>query len=419
MQVGTLGNFRISALNSQAMNLRKNYRAFLLAGALALCAAPVWPQRSAPARVYFGTYTTKSTSHGIYTADWNAARSEIAHLEAAGASEDPSFLALATNGKFLYAVNERNPFGDGTPGEVSAFSVDPATGQLILLNKVSSEGGAPCFVSLDRSGKFVFVANYDTGTIVVFPVLPDGRLGPPATVIQDRDTGSAQAHREGPHAHWIAASPDNRFVLVCDLGLDKVFIFRFDAQHGTLTPNPLQPFAEVAPGSGPRHAVFSRDAKFLYVNSETASLVTVFAYDAARGTLRQRQTIRTVPDGLPGHNDTAEIALAASGKFLYVSNRGYDSIAIFSVSARDGRLRRVTNVATGGKEPRNFALDPSGTKLVAANQNSDTLTIFRLDPRTGIPAPAGESMKLPSPVCVIFAASHSSAADFVLVQNDW
>jgi 6-phosphogluconolactonase len=409
------------------MKFLHRFRAALLLSALAAFAAPAQTPQTTPAlpRVYFGTYTTNSASQGIYSAEWNSEAGQLVNLAPAGASEDPSFLAIHPSGKYLYAVNERNPFGGGTPGEVSAFSIDPATGKLTLLNKISSQGAAPCFISLDRAGKFVFVANYDSGTVAVFPVLPDGRLGPPSATIQNRGSGKDKQRQEGPHAHWISASPDNRFVLVCDLGLDEVLIFRFDAERGTLTPA-AEPFAKVTAGSGPRHAVFSRDGKFLYVNSEMRSLVTVFRYDAARGRLRQMQIAGVLPPamaaklgitlkkGNPDKNNTAEIALSPGGEFLYVSDRGSDAISVFHVRRAEGTIRLVANVPAGVQEPRGFALDPAGSSLLVAGQNSNSVAILKIDTRTGIPvtgsatgsatslAPANATVPLPAPVCVVF-----------------
>jgi len=325
--------------------------------------------------------------------------------ELAAESPDPSFVAVHPDGKHLYAVNEA-----GKNSMVSAFALDAASGKLTLLNRLPALGEDPCYISFDHSGKFVLIANYSTGNVAVFPILPDGKLGEHTAVMQDSGAlGPDKARQDAPHAHWIEASAHNRFVYVADLGLDRVLIYKFDAAKGTLTPgeksgpaNPSDPFsATLNPGTGPRHAAFSRDGNFMYVLGELRSDVTVFKNDA-REIFRQVQQTSALPAGFSGRNDAAEIAIHPNGKFLYTSNRGHESIAVFAIEPKTGMLTLLADVPTGGKEPRHFAIDPTGQYLLAENQFSGNIVEFRIDPATGKLTATGEVLQVPSPVCVAF-----------------
>lgn len=346
---------------------------------------------------YVGTYTTKTTSKGIYAYRYDASSGKLTPIGVAAETPDPSFLAIHPNGKYLYAVNEA-----GKNSKVSAFALDKQSGKLTLLNQWPALGEDPCYISFDKTGKYVFVANYTSGNIAVFPLLPDGRLGEHTALVQNTGTlGPNQERQEGPHAHWIEASPDNRFVLVADLGLDEVLIYHFDAANGTLTAN-QPPFAKLKPGSGPRHIAFHPKGKFVFVVSELSSTATALRYDAKKGSLKEIGSASTLPPNFSGRNDVAEVGVHSNGKFLYVSNRGNDSIAVLSIDGSTGALTPSGGVPTGGKEPRHFTIDPSGKYLLAENQLSNNIVIFKIDAATGGLTPTGQIVEVPSPVDLTF-----------------
>ena len=376
--------------------------AFLLAPLLLLASRQAEKKPAARNHylAYVGTYTTKTASKGIYAFRYDASAGKLAPIGVAAETRDPSWVAIHPNGKFLYAVNEA-----GKNSMVSAFAIDSTSGKLTLLNQLSALGEDPCYLSVDRTGQYVLVANYTSGNVVVFPIGRDGQLGPAtANLVDAGKLGPNKERQDGPHAHWIETSAGNRFAYVSDLGLDKVLIYKFDRESGKLSnPDPAQPealSATLPPGSGPRHLTFSRDGNFMYVLGELQSTVTVFANDAQEK-YRAVQSVSALPQGFSGRNDAAEIALDPSGKFIYTSNRGNDSIAVFHVEGT-GRLRLAANVPTGGKEPRHFAIDPSGNYLLAENQLSDSIVTFRIDQKTGTLTPSGETLEVPSPVCLEF-----------------
>lgn len=347
--------------------------------------------------VFVGTYTNKTESKGIYAYEFDADTGKLTPKGVAAETKDPSWVAVHPSGKYLYAANEA-----GQASTVSAFAVEPKSGKLTLLNQRPSLGEDPCYLSFDKTGKYVLVANYSSGTIAVFPILADGRLGEHTALLKDQGaTGPNKQHQEGPHAHWIETSPDNRFVLVADLGLDEVLVYKFDATSGTLTPNEPA-FARLKAGSGPRHAVFYPNGKFVFAVSELNSTATSFAYNAKKGTLKETGTASTLPPGFSGRNDVAEAAVHPNGEFLYVSNRGNDSIAILSIDAGNRTLAPAGGVPTGGKEPRHFAIDPSGKYLLAENQFSNSVVVFKIDPATGGLTPTGQVVEVPSPVNIAF-----------------
>jgi len=347
--------------------------------------------------VFVGTYTTKTESKGIYAYEFDADTGRLTPKGVAAETPDPSWVAVHHGGKYLYAANEA-----GKASTVSAFAVDVKSGKLTLLNQMPSLGEDPCYLSLDKTGKYVLVANYSSGTIAVFPILADGRLGEHTAMVKDAGaTGPNKKHQEGPHAHWIETSPDNRFVLVADLGLDEMLVYKLDATSGTLTPNEPA-FARLKAGSGPRHAVFYPNGKFVFAVSELSSTATSFAYDVKKGTLKETGTASTLPPGFSGRNDVAETAVHPNGKFLYVSNRGNDSIAILSIDPGNRTLAPAGGIPTGGKEPRHFAIDPSGKYLLAENQFSNNIVVFKIDPVTGGLTPTGQVVEVPSPVDIAF-----------------
>ena len=345
---------------------------------------------------FVGTYTNRTDSKGIYAYEFDAETGKLSLKGVAAETPDPSFVVIHPNGKYAYAANEADK-----QSMVTAFAIDAKSAKLTQLNQLPALGASPCYLSLDKTGKYLFVANYSSGSIAVFPILTDGRLGEHTAMFRHKGSGPNKKRQEGPHAHWIEASPDNKLVLVADLGLDEIVSYRFDATKGTLTPNDPA-FAKVAPGAGPRHGVFSLDGKFFYVVSELNATVTAFAYDAGKGTLKDFQVVSTLPKGFQGRNDDAEIAMHPGGKWLFASNRGHDTIAVFAVDPSSGMLRPVGEFPTGGKEPRHFAIDPTGRFLLAENQLSNSIVVFRIDPATGTLTRVSKTDGVPSPVCLTF-----------------
>jgi 6-phosphogluconolactonase len=372
---------------------------FLVASVPRADAAPP-PPAAGTCLVYVGTYTS-ATSKGIYAWRMDTATASLSSLGLVAATPNPTFIEIAPNHRFLYAVNEVDTFEGKPAGSVSAFSIDAATGKLTFLNQQSSGGRGPCHLTLDREGKNVLVANYGGGSFECLPVQPDGRLGPATAFIQNSGKSINPNRQEGPHAHCMTLDAANHFAFVCDLGLDKIMTCRFDAAKGTL--NASQPaFTATKPGTGPRHLVFHPDGRQAYVINEMGSTIARYSYDPATGTLTELQTVPLLPPNFTGTSTAAEIAIHPSGKFLYGSNRGDDSIAAFEINAATSSLSFVQRVSTQGKTPRNFAIAPSGKLLFAANQNSGTIVLFNLDPATGKLTPSGQVLEAPSPVCIKF-----------------
>jgi 6-phosphogluconolactonase len=342
--------------------------------------------------VYVGTYTG-GPSKGIYSFRLQPSTGKLTPAGLAAETSNPSFLAVHPNQRFLYAANENRD------GMVSSFAIDPATGSLKLLNSVSSKGSGPCHVSVDKTGRFLFVANYNDGTTAAFKIEPDGALTEATAMYTHAGKGATQ-RQTGPHAHMAAVSPDNRFVWVADLGIDRLVSYKFDAEKGMVPNDP--PSVPITGGSGPRHLVFRNDSRFAYVINELTATVSVLSYDAANGHMSDVQTISTLPTDYTGQKSCAEIRLHPSGKFLYASNRGHDSIAVFRVDAAKGTLTSAGYVPTGGKTPRGFALDATGNFLVAANQGSNNIVVFKIDQNTGNLTPTGETFEVGSPVDVLF-----------------
>ncbi|MFB3890579.1 MAG: lactonase family protein [Phycisphaerae bacterium] len=350
-------------------------------------------------RMYIGTYMAPK-SKGIYTLQLDLASGALTKPEMAGEAVNPSFLALHPSGKYLYAVSEVASFDGLKTGAVSAFAIDGKTFQLRLLNQKASEGIGPCHLIVDRDGKNVLVANYSGGTLAVLPIDSGGMLLLPADIRRHKDQIEA-AGKAQPHAHSINLDAAGKFAFAADLGLDRIFIYRYDSATGKLTPAD-PPAAALPPKSGPRHFAFRPDGKFAYVINETANTVVAFAYDATAGKLTEVQSISTLPAGFKGESFTAEVQVHPSGKFLYGSNRGHDSIAVFAIDAETGKLSSIEYKSTQGKTPRNFGIDPTGAFLVAANQGSGTLVVFRIDAATGKLTPTGSTAEIPAPVCVKF-----------------
>ena len=354
--------------------------------------------RSESLIVYVGTYT-RGDSRGIYRCRLDLGTGRLQSLELAAEAVNPSFLALPPSGRFLYAVGEIGDFAGKKTGAVSAFRVEPKSGRLTALNQQPSRGTGPCHLMVDRTGRHVLVANYGSGSVACLPIRDDGRLGEATSFVQHEGSSVNPRRQQGPHAHAVELDAANRFAFVADLGLDKILIYRLDADRGQLTPND-PPWAETSPGAGPRHFAFHPNGRYAYVINELGNSVSAFAYDAVRGALREVQTLSTLPERFKGRNSCADLHISADGKFLYGSNRGHDSIAIFSIDASTGTLTAIGHESTRGKTPRNFGLDPSGSFLLAANQDTNNVVAFLVDRETGLLSPTGHQTEVPAPVCV-------------------
>jgi 6-phosphogluconolactonase len=375
-------------------------RTNLVAALLATGCAPAASQKEAhtvPEKmlVYVGG-RTKAKGGGIHRYELDLASGKLTPLGVTGGLANPSFLAIHPSRRFLYAVNETWGKQGGT---ISALAIDPKTGDLKALNKQPSGGAGPCHLVVDAAGKNVLAANYGGGSVCVLPVGDDGRLGKATAFIQHTGRSVHPKRQTAPHAHSINLDPANRFAFAADLGLDKILVYRFDPAKGTLEPND-PPFAKLASGAGPRHFAFHPNGRFAYVINEMNSTITGFAYDAAKGGLAEIQTVPTLPKGFTGDSFTAEVQVHPSGKFLYGSNRGHNSIAIFAIDAATGKLSLLGTESVQGDWPRNFCIDPTGVFLLAANRRTNNLVVFRIDQSTGKLKPVGPAIDVPAPVCV-------------------
>lgn len=350
--------------------------------------------------VHFGTYT-RGDSKGIYTYRMNLADGSLTEVGVAE-TVNPSFLAVHPGGDYLYAVGEISDFEGKKAGAISAFAHDRRTGKLTLLNQQPSGGGGPCHLVVDATGKHVLAANYGGGSVVSLPIKNDGSLGEATVVVQHEGSGVNPQRQKAPHAHSINLDKTNRYAFAADLGIDKVLIYEFDAATGMLKANDPTHGA-VKPGAGPRHFAVHPTNRYAYVINEMQSTVTAFTFDAQGGALTEVQTLSTLPAPHQG-NSTAEVQVHPSGRFLYGSNRGHNSIAIFSIDQKTGKLTAVGHESTRGEIPRNFGIDPTGQYLLAANQRTNNVTVFRIDQGTGKLTATGAELKVPSPVCVKFVA---------------
>lgn len=350
---------------------------------------------AADATFYLGTYTNTPKSKGIYVGKLDTDTGKLGALELAAEAKSPGFLALSPNGKFLYATIEQGE------GGVGAYSVN-ADGKLTALNTQPTGGSGACHVWVDATGKTVLAANYSGGSIAAFPAKADGSLGERSAFVQFEGSGPDKKRQQKPYGHSIYTDAANKFVYACDLGSDKVWIFRLDAEKSTLTPND-PPAGVVPPGGGPRHLAFHPNGKFAYVNNEMTLSVTAFARDTATGALAELHTLPTLPAGTPTQGvSTAEIFCHPTGKWLYVSNRGHDTIAVYAIGA-DGRLNWIENAPAGVKVPRGFGIDPSGKWLIAGGQNDHRIAVLKIDVATGKLTATDQSAEVGAPVCVLFA----------------
>lgn len=350
--------------------------------------------------VYVGTYT-KTSSKGIYVGRFDPATGRLGELTLAAEAVNPSFLALSPDRRYLYAVSEGAgaEFQGKPSGSVHAYAIDPADGRLTPINSAASAGKGPCHLSVTPDGKCVLVANYSSGSVALLPVLKDGGVGAPSSVDQHEGKSVHPVRQKGPYAHSITPSADGRFAYAADLGTDTIYTYRIDSAAGTLAASSS---VALEPGSGPRHFALSPDSRHAYVINELSNTLTTFALDAATGALKPLQTVPTLPADFTGKSTTAEVATTPDGRFVYGSNRGHDSIAVFQADPSAGTLTALGQVSTQGRNPRHFAIDPTGRWLIAANQDGDSLVVFAIDPANGRLAPTGRTLVVGSPVCVRF-----------------
>jgi 6-phosphogluconolactonase len=361
--------------------------------------------------VYVGTYTEpirfgtgkilQGKGKGIYVHRLDDATGALEPVRVVAGVVNPSYLAFDATRRFLYAVNELKSYEGKPGGSVSAFGVEPTTGDLTLLNVQPTHGTDPCHVLVNTKGTSVFVANFMSGSVCVLPVREDGGLGDASDFLQHQGSGIDPARQAGPHAHSVTLDAANRFACVPDLGLDKLLVYRLDPRRGMLEPNAV-PWFKVKPGAGPRHLAFHPAGRVAYLINELDSTVTVLAFDGRRGTFKELQVVPTLPEGFRGESTCADVQVAPSGRYVYGSNRGHDSLVVYRVHPRTGCLTCVGHEPTQGRTPRAFGIDPSGRFLLAANQDTDTVVTFRIHPRTGALQPTGHVTPLPTPVCVKF-----------------
>ncbi|HVX13911.1 MAG TPA: lactonase family protein [Pirellulales bacterium] len=351
-------------------------------------------------RLYVGSYAD-AKGDGIYLLELDLSNGKLTRLGATSGVQNPSFLAIHPNKRYLYSVCEVPEFEGKRTGAIAAFAIE-SDGGLRALNRESSGGEGPCHLIVDKAGKNVLAANYGGGSACCLPLDDKGRLAKASEVVQHRGKSTNPQRQESPHAHSVNLDRANHFAFVADLGLDEVLVYRFDAEKGSLKANE-PPAAKVKPGSGPRHFAFHPSGRFAYVINEMALTITAFRYDEAHGVLSEVQTVSTLPEDAKGDNfSTAEVQVHPSGKFVYGSNRGHDTIASFAVDDQTGRLTPTGHASTGGKTPRNFGIDPTGKYLLAANQDSDNILVLKIDPASGKLSSTGNAIKVGRPVCVKF-----------------
>jgi len=376
----------------------------LFCGVALVCATFLQPAFAAKYFVYSGAFTTgiysSGKSKGISAFRFDSATGEMEPMGLVAEVSNPTFLVAHPKGKFLYAVNENGP---DTPGQVTAYSMDDKTGALTLLNTAPSGGLGPCYLEVDKAGKTLLISNFLGGSTSTLAIGEDGRLGQTPFVFEHKGTPTKLPRQDASHPHIAVASPDNKFVFAADLGTDQVLSFRYDAAKRTLVAND-PPFIAAERGGGPRHFAFHPKGKFAYMNNELTATLAVYAYDSRQGVLKELQVISSLPADYKGSRNNAELEVDAKGRFLYVSNRGHDSIGVFAIGA-DGKLTVVEHIPTQGRSPRNFKIDPTGTFLVVGNHRSGTIVPFRIDAKSGRLTPTGKTIEIPDPVCLVFAAA--------------
>lgn len=350
--------------------------------------------------LFIGGYT-QTEDQGIQVYAFDDQEGSLTYLTTASGAANPSFLAIHPSQKYLYAVNEIHNYQGERSGAISAYRIDAATGHLTFINQQPSWGTSPCHVTVDATGKMVYLANYSSGSIAAYPINEDGSLEPASAKVQHEGSGPNTRRQEGPHAHSFNLDPTNTYGYVADLGIDKLMIYKLDLEGGSLEPNAV-PFVDIAPGSGPRHFTFHPEMPTAYLINEMGNTITVFAFDAATGNLTTLQTVPSLPEGWEGRNTTADIHIEPTGRFLYGSNRGHNSLVTYAIDAESGLLTYVAHTASGGQTPRNFAIHPDGQFLLTANQDSNNVVVYELDPETGTLTPNGVEIETYKPVCLQF-----------------
>ena len=358
------------------------------------------PGNAANMLVFFGTHRS-GPSLGFSLAHFNPITGALSQPEFLQEAEAPAFFVIHPDGKHLYTCNSMDSYQGKPGGAVSAYTIEPKTGNLALLNRKPTGGGEPSYISLDHTGRYALVANYNGGSVCVYAIQPDGGFGERTAFIQHTGSSTHPQRQKHAYAHSIIVDPGNRFALAADLGADKVFVYRFNAKDGSLVPND-PPSVSLKPGSGPRHIKFHPNGKFVYAINELSSTVTGFNWNSLTGSLTEFQSLSTLPADFNGFNTCAEIEVHPNGKFLYGTNRGHDSIAVFGIDAVTGRLTPVEHVPTRGKMPRNFAFDPTGKWILLSNHDSNNSVVFRVDDRTGMLTQTGKPVEVPDPFCERF-----------------
>jgi len=349
--------------------------------------------------IFVGTYTGKN-SKGIYRVEFDTDTGKLGKPELAAETTSPSFLAIHPNRTHLFCVGEISNFEGKRSGGVSSFTLNAKTGELKLINQQSSVGAGPCHIVCDKQGKNVLVANYGGGSTAVLPVDKDGKLGEASSFVQHTGSSVDKGRQEAPHAHSVNLDAANKFAVVADLGLDKVLVYKFDSASGKISAND-PPSVSMAPGSGPRHFAFHPNGKFAYVNNEMLSTLTAMSYDADKGAFKVLNTLSTLPAPHKG-NSTAETVVHPNGKFVYTSNRGHNSIAIFEINESTGEIKAAGYQGEGVKIPRNFNIDPTGKWMIVANQDGHNIIVYSIDDKTGQLKPTGQRAEVGAPVCVKF-----------------
>ena len=349
--------------------------------------------------VYVGTNVASATEPSIFLYRLTPATGALTRVSAEQGGISPTYLTISTDRRQLFAVSETATFQGANSGGVSAFAVAPRTGALTLLNQQPSGGGGPCYISLDRSGRAALVANYGGGNVSVLPLLASGQLAAPSLTDQHQDATGPHKNQDHAHAHCFLTDPANAYAFAVDLGTDRVYAYRHDAAQNRFTQLP-EPAFQARPGAGPRHLTFHPNGRWAFLINELNSTITALAYDAAAGRFRELQTVSALPAGYSGPNSCADIHVSPNGRFLYASNRGHNSIAVFAIEAAAGTLTPVQDVDTQGQTPRNFTLTPSGRLLLVANQNSGSLVSFFIEPTTGRLTSTGQTATVPSPMVV-------------------
>jgi 6-phosphogluconolactonase len=358
---------------------------------MALSASRYW--------IYFGT-STGPESKGIYTCSFEPSTERFGPITLVAEVERATWLTVHPNNRYLYSVSELGNDGK-TDGAILSFQINSAAGSLKPINRISSGGGGATHLAIDRAGRSILVANYGSGRVTAFRLRADGMLAKQTAMVQHGGSSVHPTRQLSPHPHAVVLAPDDRFLMVPDLGVDKIYSYIFNPAAGSLEPN-RPAFVQVPPGSGPRHFTFSPDGRFAYLANQMESRITAYSYLAATGVLTEIQTITTLPPGFSGTNSCAEVGVDRSGRYLYASNRGDDSMVVFSIDPKKGTLANIQRIATDGKTPRSFSIDPTGKYLLAENQESNKVTVFRINGSTGELSPTGRVLSVPTPACAVF-----------------